>query len=93
MFWMLSGESPGSLRVGQRVDAHIVWVGSEECRCDLPGFGGLEAVLGRDDISSAGSVDPRDRVQRGATLAARCGSESCLHDGTTASFQIDLRTM
>lgn len=38
----------------------------------VPELEGVRATIALEDLSSSGSDDARDRVQQGATLAARC---------------------
>eukprot|EP00884_Botryococcus_braunii_P001188 jgi/Botrbrau1/1106/Bobra.0162s0007.1 len=72
VFWLLSGESKETLKLGRRVEALVRWVGNEEARCQLPAFNNLDALLHRDDISSSMPVsEPRDRLRAGDTVAAR----------------------
>ena len=72
-FWALTGETASTLKEGRLVEARIVYVATDRVKCQLPEFGGLEAELDANDISSSrGNVDPRTCLERGATVPARC---------------------
>ena len=70
-FWLLSGETPKTLKAGRRVQATIVGLSDVAAYCTLPDLHDIEAVILSEDISSSGPVRPSDRLRRGDTVAAR----------------------
>ncbi|KAK9807078.1 hypothetical protein WJX73_001549 [Symbiochloris irregularis] len=74
-FWACTGETDKTLKEGRLVEARVMWVAPGQAMCQLPEFGGLEAILLSSDIStSAPNVNARDVLQRGATVPARIKS-------------------
>lgn len=49
-FWLCSGETRDSLKVGRRVEARVRSVGDSDARCVLPDLNGLEAVLEKNQV-------------------------------------------
>ena len=76
VFWMLSGESKDTLKEGKKVEAQVRYVSEDEARCVLNDLSNLEAVISREDISSDGPVNPRDRLEPNTTVTARSAASS-----------------
>ncbi|KAL0039173.1 hypothetical protein WJX77_010168 [Trebouxia sp. C0004] len=70
-FWLLTGETPSTLKLGRRVQATIMGLSGQAAYCSLPDLNDMEAVILADDISSSGPVRPGDRLRRGDTVPAR----------------------
>ena len=70
-FWLLTGETPSTLKLGRRVQATITGLSGQAAYCSLPDLNDMEAVILADDISSSGPVRPGDRLRRGDTVPAR----------------------
>lgn len=71
-FWLLTGESAETLRVGRLVTATVVSAGRDDARCRLTDFGDLDAIVRRGEVSSTKEeAAPGDRMQRGQTITAR----------------------
>ena len=75
VFWLLTGESPETLKEGRLVTATVMSAGRDDARVRLTDFGGVEGIVKRGDVSSKGEdVSPADRMQRGQTISARCAA-------------------
>lgn len=70
-FWLLTGETPSTLKLGRRVQATITGLSGQAAYCSLPDLNDMEAVILAEDISSSGTVRPGDRLRRGDTVPAR----------------------
>ncbi len=75
MFWLLTGESPETLKEGRLVTATVMSAGRDDARVRLTDFGDLEGIVKRGKVSSNGEdISPADRMQRGQTITARCAA-------------------
>ncbi|BDA45673.1 Transcription elongation factor SPT6 [Coccomyxa sp. Obi] len=72
VFWLLTGESPETLKEGRLVTATVMSAGRDDARVRLTDFGDLEGIVKRGDVSSKNrDISPADRMQRGDTISAR----------------------
>lgn len=73
VFFLCTGETPDTLKLGRRVSARVRFVGENEARCLLPDLGNLEAVLERHEVSASRGPDInlRDFLQPHQTFDAR----------------------
>ncbi|CAL8470742.1 g10284 [Coccomyxa elongata] len=72
VFWLLTGESPETLKEGRLVTATVMSAGRDDARVRLTDFGDLEGIVKRGKVSSNGEdISPADRMQRGQTITAR----------------------
>ncbi|KAL4442498.1 hypothetical protein ABPG77_005082 [Micractinium sp. CCAP 211/92] len=73
VFFLCTGETPDTLKLGRKVSARVRFVGENEARCLLPDIGNLEAVLERHEVSATRGPDInlRDFLQPHTTFDAR----------------------
>lgn len=88
LFWMLTGQDPGSLRQGRQVEVTVRWVGQDEARCTIQELPGVDAVLRVSDISANNPnlSDARDVLSKDDVLPAR------IQDVDFSEFRISVTT-
>ncbi|KAL4447813.1 hypothetical protein ABPG75_005032 [Micractinium tetrahymenae] len=73
VFFLCTGETPDTLKLGRKVSARVRFVSENDARCLLPDIGNLEAVLERHEVSATRGPDInlREVLQPHSTFEAR----------------------